>query len=76
MTRRNTLRHDPQRSAQRLLPDVEAAPLLGLSTSFLRKDRRAEAPSIPAVRVGDRWLYDIDFIRDRLRQRAIGGAGE
>jgi len=56
-----------------LLRDHEAAPLLGLSAGFLRKDRKSLNPAIPAIKVGDRWLYDVQQCLSALRSRSVGG---
>jgi hypothetical protein len=55
----------------RLLTDTEAAPRLGLSVAYLRKDRR-DARLIPTVHIGGLVRYDIDLIREVLRARALG----
>jgi hypothetical protein len=52
--------------------DAEIAPLIGLSTSFLRKDRRTHRV-IPFVRVRGRILYDLDRVRQALLALEEGG---
>jgi len=52
--------------------DVQLAPLIGLSVSFLRKDRRADRV-IPFVRVRGRILYDLGRVRAALLALEEGG---
>jgi len=52
--------------------DAQIAPLIGLSLSFLRKDRRTQRV-IPFVRVKGRILYDLERVRQSLLAREEGG---
>ncbi len=52
--------------------DVALAPLIGLSVSFLRKDRRG-ARVIPFMRAGGRIKYDVERVRQALLAREEGG---
>jgi hypothetical protein len=55
------------------IDDVALAPQIGLSTSFLRKDRRT-ARVIPFVRAGGRILYSLEQVRAALLARQVGGS--
>ena len=52
--------------------ETEAAPAIGVSVHFLRKDRRTKR-LIPFYRVGDRVLYDLDRVRAALIALEEGG---
>jgi hypothetical protein len=52
--------------------DVQLAELIGLSVSFLRKDRRADR-AIPFMRIRGRILYDLGRVRAALLALEEGG---
>ena len=58
--------------ASKLVLDREAAPHLGVSTSFLQKDRITKQ-LIPFYRVGGKVLYDVDQARAALESYRVGG---
>ena len=60
-------------SEQRLaLTEVELASALGMSVSFLRKDRITRR-IIPFYRIGDSIRYDIGRVREALIHLEEGG---
>jgi len=63
----------PERIKPLLLSETELAPLIGMSLSFLRRDRRT-ARLIPFIKLGDRVLYDMDRVKEALRTLEVGGA--
>jgi hypothetical protein len=52
--------------------DHEIAPAIGLSVSFLRKDRRSRQ-LIPYHRVGDACLYRLDEVLAAIESMRVGG---
>jgi hypothetical protein len=70
----NTRTASPADIQPLFLTDEQIAPLIGLSASFLRKDRRTKRV-IPFVRFGakSRVLYDLDSVRAALLARQVGG---
>lgn len=51
-----------------LVTEAELAPALGISTSFLQKDRMRESPAIPFVRLGTAVRYDLEEARAALKK--------
>jgi len=58
---------------ERLLTDDELAPLLGVTVSWLRKDRITRQ-QIPYVKLGDLPRYSLSRVLEALRQGERGGA--
>ena len=56
----------------RLIRDVELAPMIGVSISYLQRDRR-EGQRIPFYKIGDRCLYDPAVVFNAIRQYEVGG---
>jgi hypothetical protein len=59
-------------SNTRLVPDTVLAPILGVSQSFLQKDRLGKQ-LIPFYKIGDRCLYSPDEALGALRAVRQGG---
>jgi hypothetical protein len=57
----------------RLVKDKVLAPMIGVSVSWLQKDRIG-AKLIPFVRLGDLCLYDVDDAFAAIKARSVGGA--
>lgn len=49
-----------------LVTEKEIAAALKVSTSFLQKDRLAESPRVPFVRVGPHVRYDLAAVREAM----------
>jgi len=49
-----------------LVTEKEVAAALRVSTSFLQKDRLAELPRVPFVRVGPHVRYDLAAVREAM----------
>lgn len=62
----------PQTGRALFISDAELAPLLGVSVSFLQRDRR-EAQRIPFIRLGDRCLYDPEAALAAVKALTVGG---
>jgi hypothetical protein len=60
-------------SGPRLVKDKAMASLIGVSVSWLQKDR-VGAQIIPFVRLGDLCLYDPAAAFDAIKARQVGGA--
>jgi hypothetical protein len=63
----------PQPGRPLFITDTELAPMLGVSVSFLQRDRR-EAKRIPFIRLGDRCLYDPGEALAAVKALTVGGA--
>lgn len=63
----------PQPGKPLFITDAELAPMLGVSVSFLQRDRR-EAKRIPFIKLGDRCLYDPQEALAAVRALTVGGA--
>lgn len=55
-----------------VMTDVECAEAIGVSPSWLRKDRRTKR-LIPYYRLGGRILYDLERVRAALLEVEEGG---
>jgi len=63
----------PQTVVQpRLVTDRVIAPMIGLSVSFLQKDRRGQK-RIPYIPMGHRCLYDVDEALAAVKALTVGG---
>lgn len=54
------------------ITDTQLAPMLGVSVSFLRRDR-IEGRRIPFIKLGDRCLYDLQDVLAAMRALKVGG---
>ncbi len=59
--------------AKLLVTEDELASALGVSTSFLQKDRTRATPSIPHVKLGAVVRYDLEAVRAALARLTRGG---
>lgn len=55
--------------------DVTCAAALGVSVSWLRKDRRLQR-RVPFYRLGGRILYNLDRVREALAEVEEGGPAQ
>lgn len=62
----------PDVPAKLLVSEDVAAQALGLSTAFLRKDRRT-AQRIPHIRLGTRVLYNLASVSAAMAALEVGG---
>ena len=51
-----------------LVTEAELAPALGISASFLQKDRVRKTPAIPFVKLGTAVRYDLEEARAALKK--------
>ncbi len=51
-----------------LVTEAELAPALGVSVSWLQKDRTADSPVIPFVKLGTSVRYDLEEARTALKK--------
>ena len=61
-----------QPGAARFKPETEMAPLLGVSVSFLQKDRRG-SKLIPFIQLGGKVLYDPEEVFPAVKALTRGG---
>ena len=66
------LEEGPQTDTPRFVRDVQLAPMIAVSVTFLQKDRIG-ARRIPFIRLGDRCLYDPKAVFAALEEYAVGG---
>ncbi len=56
---------------KKLVSDKDLAPQLGISVSWLQKDRLARR-LVPYIKIGDTYRYDVDEVLAALRSRRVG----
>ncbi len=58
------------KTARRYLRTAEMAARLGVTESFLSKDRQSTNPTVPFVKIGRRaYLYDADMVDAMIASR-------